>query len=82
MPWRSIQINFATDRLSEVGREIKFQRTHPVVFINFSLYPSKHNTNEICIITFNGALLMFRLLGAIIRQNTINLFQTIELHVT
>jgi hypothetical protein len=25
---------------------------------------------------------MFRLMGAIIRQNTINLFQTIELHVT
>jgi hypothetical protein len=34
-----------------------FQRTHPVVFIYFLLNPSKHNTNEICIITFNGALL-------------------------
>jgi hypothetical protein len=35
----------------------KFQRTHPVVFIYFLLNPSKHNTNEICIITFNAALL-------------------------
>jgi hypothetical protein len=27
------------------------------VFIYFFLNPSKHNTNEICIITFNGAQL-------------------------
>jgi hypothetical protein len=28
-----------------------------IPFIFFLLNPSKHNTNEICIITFNGALL-------------------------
>jgi tRNA(Phe) wybutosine-synthesizing methylase Tyw3 len=36
---------------------IKFQRMHAVVFIDFLLNPSKRNTNEICIITFNSALL-------------------------
>jgi hypothetical protein len=47
-------------------------------------YIIRQNTTQIKYVLSPPTVLcyMFRLLGAIIRQNTINLFQTIELHIT
>jgi hypothetical protein len=39
------------------GTPLTISKEQAIYIFFFLLNPSKHNTNEICVITFNGALL-------------------------